>query len=632
MVKLMVVLNEKKEKKVNNNSFSLFFKANFLLTCIIFILFLQYNNNYQIIDFFLAFLGAISSATILYALLYILLFVFKFIGRTGLYLTGLVFILLNTGLLVDYFIYKVFKFHINGMVVNILTSPDAMDSIQAGIMPIVALFVVFIILLTFEVYLINKLQQKDNHSKAVLNRRLNKLVIIPLIFIVLSEKTAYGFSSLFSNKAIISKFKVIPLYQPLTFNRIAAKYFGLKPKVETKNTIQLNADFNYPLKPIELIDKPQKVNIFIFASDSVSASRINSQITPNINTLKQESITLDNHHSGGNTTRFGIFSLLYGLNASYWFTTEEAKKGTVLFDVLKQLNYQINITSSTNTNWPEFKNTCYVNIQDSVKDDFAGRPWEKDKQSTDYFINWVKKQDTKQAMFSFVFLDAPHGYSFPKEVNPFNASDEEINYLTVKANSDEIKMVERQHNNAIYYNDLLFGKMLDQLKQKGLYKDSLIIFTADHGQEFFEFGDFGHNTNFSTAQTQVPMIIKLPDFLKQKISLPKTMIANTLKTLSSHNDIVPTILSLIGVKNAISDYSNGRNLFDDNYQREMVVSSNWNKNAIITNKNIYIFSNTPDKIFSNEIRDSQTYQVLNDATSDSKKVLQVINENRHFLK
>ena len=453
-----------------------------------------------------------------------------------------------------------------------------------------------------------------------------------MILIVLSEKVAYGVSSLFSNKAVTSKFKVIPLYQPLTFNRIAAKYFGIKPKVETKNTIQLNADFNYPLKPIELIDKPQKVNIFIFASDSVSASRINSQISPNIEKFKQESITFDNHHSGGNTTRFGIFSLMYGLNASYWFTAEEAKKGTVLFDVLKQLDYQINITSSTNTNWPEFKNTCYVNIQESIKDDFDGLPWEKDKQSTEYFINWLKKQDSSQAIFSFVFLDAPHGYSFPKEVNPFDASDEQINYLTVKANTDEIKTVEKQHNNAIYYNDQLFGEMLDLLKQKGLYKDSLIIFTSDHGQEFFEFGDFGHNTNFSPAQTQVPMIIKLPDFLKQKISLPKAMIGNTLKTLSSHNDIVPTMLSLIGVKNALSDYSNGRNLFDDNYQREMVVSSNWNKNAIITEKQIYVFSNTPDKIFSNEIRDSHSYQALSDAKSDTKKVLEVINENRHFLK
>jgi len=623
---------KQKEKKVHDKSFSLFFKANFIFTCIIFILFLQYNNNYQIVDFFLAFLGAISSAAIIYALLYLLLFIFNFTGQLGLYLTGLVFLLIDIGLLVDFLIYKVFKFHINGMVMNILTSPDAMDSIQVGIMPIVAVFIVFALLFIAEIYLIKKLQQKDKNAKKSLNRRLNKLIIIPLILIVLSEKVAYGVSSLFSNKVVTSKFKVIPLYQPLTFNRIAAKYFGIKPKLEANNTIELNANFNYPLKPIEIVDQPQKFNIFIFASDSVSASRINQQITPNIEAFKQDAIELANHHSGGNSTRFGIFSMMYGLNASYWFTAESAKKGSVLFDVLKQLNYQINITSSTNTNWPEFKNTCYINVQDSIKDDFEGKPWKKDQQSAAYFNDWVAKQDVSKPMFSFVFLDAPHGYSFPKEVNPFNATDERINYLTVKKGSDEIKMVERQYNNAIYYNDQLFGKMISQLKQKGLYKNSLIIFTADHGQEFFKFGNFGHNTNFSPAQTHVPMLIKLPDSLKQKITLPTIMSGNSLKALSSHIDIVPTILTLIGVKNPIDDYSNGKNIFDANYTREKVVCSNWNNNAIITNKQIYIFSNTPDKIFSNEIRDSQTYQTLSNVSTSSQRVMQVIHENRQFLK
>ena len=619
-------------KKVANKNFSLFFKANFFLSCIIFLLFLQYNENYQIIDFFLTFLGAISSATILYALLYLLLFIFKFSGRFGLYISALSFILLNLGLLVDFFIYKVFKFHINGMVVNILTSPDAMDSIQAGIMPVIALFSVIIALVAFEFFLIKKLDKTDASSKLSLNSRLNKLIIIPLILIVLSEKVAYGLSSLFLNRAVTSKFKVIPLYQPLTFSRIAAKYFDFKPKVEAKNTIQVNADFNYPIKPIALIDKPQKPNIFIFASDSISATRINQKISPHLQSFKQSSIVLNNHHSGGNSTRFGIFSLMYGLNASYWFTAEEAKKGSVLFDVLKQLDYQINITSSTSTNWPEFKNTCYVNIQDSIKDDFQGKPWEKDQQSANYFINWVESQNTNKPIFSFVFLDAPHGYSFPDEVNPFQVSQQQINYLTVKAGSEEIKTVEKQHNNAIYYNDMLFEKMIAKLKQKGLYKDSLIIFTSDHGQEFFEFGNFGHNTNFSSAQTQVPMFIKLPDYLKEKINLPKALTNNSLKNLSSHIDIIPTLLTLIGVKNPISDYSNGKNIFDENYNREILTCSNWNNNAIISSELIYVFSNTPNKIFNNEIRDAKTYQIMEKIRSKSQRVLQVIKENRQFLR
>ena len=619
-------------KKITNKNFSLFYKANLLLTVVIYLLFLQYNDNYQALDFFLAFLGAISSAAIIYALLYIFLFIFKFTGRFGLYLSALIFVLVNMALLVDFFIYKLFKFHINGMVVDILTSPDAMDSIQAGIAPVVAFAVLIIAFLIFEYYLIKKIINTDNTIKFRLNSKLNKIVILPLVLIVLSEKVAYGFSSLFSNTAILSKFKVIPLYQPLTFNRLAAKHFNFIKKVQVHNTIQQNAYINYPLKPIELIDNPRKVNIFIFASDSVKSTVISQETTPNLHAFKQESIILNNHHSGGNTTRFGIFSLMYGLNASYWFPFVNAKKGTVLFDTLKKLDYQINITSSTNTNWPQFKKTCYVQIQDSIKDEFAGVPWKKDEQATAYFNDWLDKQNIEKPLFSFLFFDAPHGYSFPKEINPFNAQEAKVNYLTLKANSDEIKTVEKQYKNAVFYDDKLFGEMLDKLKKKGLYKESLIIYTSDHGQEFFEFGDFGHNTNFSPAQTQVPMVIKLPDSMKKDITLPNNISKNILNSLSSHQDIVPTLLSLIGIKNKSADYSSGQNIFDKDFSREYVVSSNWTKNSIITDDHIYVFSNTPDKIFSNEIRDRHTYEPLLNTTSDSKTVIQVIHENKQFLK
>ena len=619
-------------KKITNKNFSLFYKANLLLTVVIYLLFLQYNDNYQALDFFLAFLGAISSAAIIYALLYIFLFIFKFTGRFGLYLSALIFVLVNMALLVDFFIYKLFKFHINGMVVDILTSPDAMDSIQAGIAPVVAFAVLIIAFLIFEYYLIKKIINTDNTIKLRLNSKLNKIVILPLVLIVLSEKVAYGFSSLFSNTAILSKFKVIPLYQPLTFNRLAAKHFNFIKKVQVHNTIQQNAYINYPLKPIELIDNPRKVNIFIFASDSVKSTVISQETTPNLHAFKQESIILNNHHSGGNTTRFGIFSLMYGLNASYWFPFVNAKKGTVLFDTLKKLDYQINITSSTNTNWPQFKKTCYVQIQDSIKDEFAGVPWKKDEQATAYFNDWLDKQNIEKPLFSFLFFDAPHGYSFPKEINPFNAQEAKVNYLTLKANSDEIKTVEKQYKNAVFYDDKLFGEMLDKLKKKGLYKESLIIYTSDHGQEFFEFGDFGHNTNFSSAQTQVPMVIKLPDSMKKDITLPNNISKNILNSLSSHQDIVPTLLSLIGIKNKSADYSSGQNIFDKDFSREYVVSSNWTKNSIITDDHIYVFSNTPDKIFSNEIRDRHTYEPLLNTTSDSKTVIQVIHENKQFLK
>jgi len=573
-------------------------------------------------------MGTVSSTVILYIVFYILLFVLAFTKKFILYFSSVIFIITNIALIVDFFIFRIYKFHINAMVLNILMSPDAMDSIQLGIAPMMLFLFIVLAFIAFEIYVLKKLFTFSTEKKEVFNKQLNKIIIIPLFLIILSEKVSYGVASLLSKNEIIANFKVIPLYQPLTFSRIAAKYFDYKPKVEAKNNIKTNAALKYPINAINIKENPNKINIFIIASDAVRNSVINQEVTPNIENFKKDSIVLNNHYSGGNATRFGIFSLFYGLNSTYWFPFLNANRGPVLFEVLKKLEYQIDIISSTNTNWPEFRRTCYVDVQDSIKDDSEGTPWERDAQSTKYFLNQVNKYNINKPIFSFVFLDSPHGYSFPKEFNKFNANDENINYLTVEKDSKDIKSVFSRYKNSVYYNDKLFGDMINKLKENKLYDDSLIIYTSDHGQEFYEYGFFGHNSSFSKAQVNSPMIIKLPKKLQDQIHV----LDNYENVLTSHNDIVPTILAMIGVTNSSVDYSNGENIFSKEFNRKYIFTANWNNNAIVTNSKSYIFSNLPNKMFKNEIRDAATYEKLKDAKVESKMVLDVMNQNRAFLK
>ena len=512
------------------------------------------------------------------------------------------------------------------MVLNILTSPDAMDSIQLGVVPVLAFVGIIFTFIIFEVLLIKKLLKMSFEKKKILNSKLNKMIILPIFLIILIEKISYGVSSLLNKNEIMLQFKVIPLYQPLTFNRIAAKYFDYKPDVQVKNTIKVKGNLNYPLNKIALNDKPNKFNIFIIASDSVRRSIITPEVAPNISKFEKDSIIFKNHHSGGNATRFGIFSLMYGINSTYWFSFLNNAKGSVLFDVLKDLDYQIDIVSSTNTNWPEFRKTCYVNVLDSIKDDFKGSPWKKDKQSSEYFINNIETLDKEKPIFSFIFLDAPHGYSFPKNHNKFNANSDNINYLTAAKGTKDIKNVLARYKNSVHYNDMLFGQMIDKLKEEGLYENSMIIYTSDHGSEFYENGFFGHNSAFTRYQTSVPFIVKFPK------NMQNIEFAN-LDGLTSHNDVVPSLLSLIGVTNKPTDYSNGGNIFNKEFKRNFAFCANWNNNAILTDDKIYVFSNLPNKMFSNEVRDSSTYEkVLNGEKVNSKLVLDIMNENKTFLK
>ena len=612
---------------MKNINFSLFFKINLFLTTLLFLAFLLHNAEYTFLNFTLTTLGLISSAAILYIVLYLLLIVFSFSKHFILYLSALFFTLIDIGLIVDFFIYKLFHFHINAMVLNILTSPDAMDSIQTGIAPVLLFILLIASIIWFQYYAIQKLHKLDTPFKTDLNRRLNKMILLPLVLIILIEKVSFGFATLFSKNEFISTFKVIPLYQPLTFNRIAARHFGFKAEKQAKYSIKTKADLNYPLKAIELDQTNPTFNIFILANDSVKYDILNQEIAPNIMDFSKDALIFNHHYSGGNSTRFGIFSLIYGLNSTYWFSFLNSNQKPLFFDVLQKRNYDISIISSTNTNWPEFRKTCYVNVQESIEDKFKGEPWKKDEQSTECFLSHIDTASKEKPMFTFIFLDAPHGYSYPEETNKYYAPKGEINYLAVSEDSQELKTTVKRYKNAIYYNDILFGKMIQKLKEKDLYDNALIIYTSDHGQEFFEQGNFGHNTAFSQGQIHIPLMIKLPK------SLAHSNLAEKINdSLTSHQDIVPSILHLLGVKNDPSDYSNGKNFFSNTFHRDYIFSANWNNNAIVTPKVISVFSNLPNKIFNNEIRDAKTYKKLTDRKTNSKFILDTMNENKKFLK
>ena len=403
----------------------------------------------------------------------------------------------------------------------------------------------------------------------------------------------------------------------LVINQV--KHFDFKvEKVET-NTISKYGKLNYPINPIAFKSAVKTPNIFVITLDSLSSFVVNKENTPNIEKLKLDSTVFENHYSGGNATRFGIFSLFYGLNSTYWFPFLNENKGPVLIDVLKQLNYDINLISSTSANWPEFRKTAYINSLETLQDKFEGTPWQKDQSSSNAYLASIQESQTPQ--FSFLFLDAPHGYSFPAEFNKYNASTKAINYLTIDKNDDQLQQVVSMYKNSVFYNDYLIGKIITQLKSAGLYDDSIIIFTSDHGQEFYQQGYFGHNSAFSKTQVKVPFVIKLPSNQHQKYS-----------SLSSHNDLVPTLLSYLGVNNPVSDYSNGINLLNSAVKRDYVFTANWNKNAVITNNGTFVFSNLPNKMFRSEIRDNETYEkIANGKKINPKYLFKVMNSNKHFM-
>ncbi len=99
--------------------------------------------------------------------------------------------------------------------------------------------------------------------------------------------------------------------------------------------------------------------------------------------------------------------------------------------------------------------------------------------------------------------------------------------------------MQRLYTGEVHYVDAHFADLLAKLRELGLYDDTLIALTGDHGEEFHEHGGFWHGLTLYDEQIHVPLLIKWP---KGAPGAPPSM----LDHLSRHIDVAPTLLARAG--------------------------------------------------------------------------------------
>ena len=67
-----------------------------------------------------------------------------------------------------------------------------------------------------------------------------------------------------------------------------------------------------------------------------------------------------------------------------------------------------------------------------------------------------------------------------------------------------------QYDGDIAFGDREFGRFLRELKAQGLYDDALVVFLADHGEEFMDHGRWLHGRSLFDELIRVPLIVKFP--------------------------------------------------------------------------------------------------------------------------
>lgn len=163
-------------------------------------------------------------------------------------------------------------------------------------------------------------------------------------------------------------------------------------------------------------------------------------------------------------------------------------------------------------------------------------------QVTDQALEWIDgpERPKNAPFFLFTHFMDPHdpfrdpelpgkGYSRAQLGNPNPADEEELADLKEKFIRSYIYEIE--------FMDTHVGRLLDGLKERELYNDTLIVFTSDHGEEFHEHGGWWHGLSLYDEQIAIPLIIKLPANEAAGAVNP---------FLTRHIDLGPTLLWLAG--------------------------------------------------------------------------------------
>lgn len=101
-------------------------------------------------------------------------------------------------------------------------------------------------------------------------------------------------------------------------------------------------------------------------------------------------------------------------------------------------------------------------------------------------------------------------------------------------------VVRERYAAEVEHADRYVGKVIQELKQRDLYDDSLILFTSDHGEALGERNHVGHVQNLTHDQIAVPLIIKLPRHSSLRGRLDPGRLVR-------HIDLAPTILDIAGL-------------------------------------------------------------------------------------
>jgi arylsulfatase A-like enzyme len=135
------------------------------------------------------------------------------------------------------------------------------------------------------------------------------------------------------------------------------------------------------------------------------------------------------------------------------------------------------------------------------------------------FLKWQAKH-SERPFFTFMnFFDTHAPYVVPKPFDGRFGTTKGAPLLSeqrsIEVNSPQMRaQIQAQidaYDNLVAYLDHELGRMFAELERRGVLNNTIVIVTADHGEEFGEHGHLGHGAGLNSSELHVPLMIVAKD-------------------------------------------------------------------------------------------------------------------------
>lgn len=368
---------------------------------------------------------------------------------------------------------------------------------------------------------------------------------------------------------------------------------------------------DYPLEPLQC-HAGRPMNLLVIALDAWRFDMLSEATTPRLwRWWPDHASRFTRHFSGGNSSRMGMFTLFYGLPPGYFGSFEALQRPAALVEQLQREGYQMALYTAADMYRPvALDRTAFASVPNlRITPDHPDAPaWQRDEDITALWLKFLEQRDPQRPFFGFLFYDASNAKHYPPDY-PGRFEPEPGHPMAEKFAAYE---------SAIHFDDTQVDTVLQDLARRGLADDTVVLITADHGEEFQETGVAyaKHGSGYSHYQLQVPLLLAWPG-----------MQPRTIDYRTSHYDIAPTLLGrLLGCSNAPDTYSSGADLFDGQGWPWLIAASYYNYAVLEPDQITITF---PDGLY--EVRD-WNYRLVDKPQFHGDVLQAVMRENRRFYR